>query len=497
MPTGVAVEKESGMSRRIPWILMLLGLIVVPAHAQQPLPEQAAEALARATRFFRGEVSVQGSYLWTYSEDLKTRRGEGDATATQGWVQPPGTPAVGLAYLKAHAATGERLYLDAAVEVAHALARTQLASGGWDYRIEFDPEMAKQWHYRGDWEKGDRDRGQRRNTSTFDDNNSQSALRLLMRVDSALQRKDPEVRRAVEYGLGKLLEAQYPNGAWPQRHNGEARDPAKYPVLKARYPESWPRSFPGASYQEFYTFNDNAIRDVIMVLLEAHRTYGDGKYLAAAKKGGDFILLAQMPEPQPTWAQQYNLQMEPAWARRFEPASVTGGESVGVIRTLLDLYLHSGDERYLKPIAPAVAWFKRSQLPDGRWARFYELRTNRPLYFTRQYELVYTDDDLPTHYSFQSSYGVPAVIEFHERVLRMERTEARKAYPLAFEPRPRRTAEQRRAAAQAMEPDVRAVITSLDERGRWVETGSIRSQTFNRNVERLAEYLAASKGKDL
>ena len=66
-----------------------------------------------------------------------------------------------------------------------------------------------------------------------------------------------------------------------------------------------------------YTLNDEAIPDTIVTLLEAAQHYGDSRYKAAAMKGGDFLLLAQMPEPQPAWAQQYNAQMQPAWARRF------------------------------------------------------------------------------------------------------------------------------------------------------------------------------------
>jgi hypothetical protein len=470
--------------------LSLLGLLLAaPAGAEKPLPEQAAAVLTAAVRFFRTEVAVQGSYLWSYSEDLKIRRGEAEATATQGWVQPPGTPAVGMAYLRAHEATGDGAYLEAARETAHALVRTQLASGGWDYRIEFDSEKRRQWHYRSDVERGDTERGRRRDTSTFDDDTSQSALRFLMRVDTALRRKDVEIRRAVQYGLAKIRAAQYPNGAWPQRTDGEARDPARVPVRRARYPAAWLRTHPGASYQAFYTFNDGAIRDLISTLIEAHRSYGRAEDLAAARKGGDFIRMAQMPEPQPVWAQQYSLQMEPDWARRFEPPSVVAAESAGVVRTLMDLYRYTGEEKYLQPIAPAVAWFRRSRLADGRWARFYELRTNRPLYFTRQYELVYTADDLPTHYSFQGEYGIPGAIAAWER-LAQDRRERRRAAVTA-----RRAESEERSAESigTLAPRVREIIAALDARGRWVEDGSIRSATFIRNVETLAAYLAKEK----
>lgn len=477
---------------RTRWLLLLVGAIVACGGPTASLdtPSRAREAFARAVTFYRNKVAVEGSYLWTYSEDLKVRRGEGEATATQGWVQPPGTPAVGMAYLRAYQATGDRSCLDAARETARALARTQLVSGGWDYRIEFDPERRKQWHYRSDLEAGDRDSGRRRRGSVYDDNTTQSALRLLLRVDAALGRSDGEIRRAREYGLDQLLAAQYPNGAWPQYWTGEPHDPARYPVLKARFPENWPREWPRGNYHTFYTLNDHVLRDIVSVLLEAHRTLGDARFLAAARRAGGFVRLAQLPEPQPVWAQQYNFQMEPAWARRFEPPAATAGESVGVIHLLIDLYLATGDEAFLEPIPPALAWYERSRLPDGQWARFYELRTNRPLFFTRQYQLVYTDDDLPTHYSFKGEYGVRAMRERYERLTRdgRERT-------LAAQQR-RRTPEECRRAARELEPRVLEVVAALDDRGRWIERGLIRSDTFCRNLDLLSDYLALSAGNE-
>ena len=85
--------------------------------------------MARAAAFFRDEVAVQGSYGWRYSADLAYRRGEDLMTPSQGWVQPPGTPAIGLALLQAHAATGDRAFLEGAAEAARALAKTQLEFG--------------------------------------------------------------------------------------------------------------------------------------------------------------------------------------------------------------------------------------------------------------------------------------------------------------------------------------------------------------------------------
>ena len=463
---------------------------IATTHAAGPSVQEAGEALSSAVSYFRDHVAVNGSYLWSYSADLTDRRGEGDATDTQGWVQPPGTPAVGLAYLCAYEATDDDTYLEAAAEVVQALSQTQLATGGWDYRIEYDPENRKRWHYRSDVEAGDTERGKRRATSTYDDNNTQSALTFLMQADQSSGGTLDEARRALDYGLTNLLAAQYPNGAWPQRYAGESRSEDEFPVVKARYPETWEREYPKLDYRGYYTFNDNTIRDVIRVLLDAHRQYGNDEYLAAAKRGGDFILLAQMPDPQPVWAQQYNMRMEPSWARKFEPASVTGGESVGAIRTLIELYLYTGDEKYVAAVPPALEWFRGSTIGEGRWARFYELRTDRPLYFTKEYELVYTDDDMPTHYSFQSSYGVASVTAYADRVV----DEGREAVNEAAAKE--RTPEQKATRAESRAPEVRGVIDALDVEGRWVENGRIDVRTFNRNVGRLAEYIGLLSDAD-
>jgi len=204
---------------------------VAGARAAESTPEQARAALSKATAYLRS-ISTEGGYLWWYSEDLKQRRGEETATATQVWVQPPGTPSVGEAFLRAYRATKDSQYLRAARDAGLALARGQLQSGGWDYLIEFDPEQAKKWYRRTDAGRvPEAEAARRKKVSTFDDDNSQSALRFLMElVDTGGggdEAETAETRRAMEYGLAKMLEAQYPNGAWPQRWDGKPRDPPR------------------------------------------------------------------------------------------------------------------------------------------------------------------------------------------------------------------------------------------------------------------------------
>ncbi|MCP4612617.1 MAG: hypothetical protein GY845_28290 [Planctomycetes bacterium] len=469
--------------------IVIMGLLPLSINAAETeLKDKCTKAMHRATDFFRTQISTEGGYLWRYSEDLSRREGEGTATDTMVWVQPPGTPSVGMVYLRAYEATGDLYYLDAARDVAYALVKGQLRSGGWDYRIEFEPKRRQRYAYRTEpYKKGVR------NVSTLDDNNTQSAVRLLMRVDQALDFKDEKIHEAVEFALSTLLKVQYPNGAWPQRFSN-APDPAKFPVKKASYPDWWSWTFPQRDYKSFYTFNDNTIADTIATMLEAFDIYNDAKYQAAAEKAGDFILLAQMPEPQPAWAQQYNAEMRPAWARKFEPPAVTGGESQGVMRTLLELYRATGKKKYLEPLPRAMEYLRRSRLSDGRLARFYELKTNKPLYFTREdYKLTYSDADMPTHYSFKTYYGVESIAQEYERLRAMDPVELKKPKKMS---RPR--------LSRNLEDQTKSIINRLDEQGRWVENGRMRDdeqdapssrvidcRTFISNVNTLSTYLSA------
>jgi PelA/Pel-15E family pectate lyase len=475
-------------------LIVLAGSLLVfgshPASAAPPTREEAAAALNRAVAFFRSEVSVEGTYVWRYSDDLALCEGEGKATRTTAWVQSPGTPAVGEALLAAYERTKEPHLLDAAVAAAHGLVKGQLASGGWDYRIEFEPEARKRYAYRVDGSPDSKPR----NVTTLDDDNTQSALRFLMHVDRTLAGQDAKIREAVKFALESLAAAQYPNGAWPQRFSGPPKA-ENHPVRKAAYPDSFLREWPNVNYTGYYTLNDNSLATTISTLFEAAEIYGERRYADAARRGGDFLNLAQMPDPQPAWAQQYDAQMHPSWARKFEPPSVTGGESQGAIRILMDVYRQTGDAKYLEPIPRALDYLEKSTLPGGRLARFYELKTNRPLYFTKQYELVYTDDDLPTHYAFVVTSSVAR--------LRRDFEKLRATDPEKLKPAPKPPTYE---LSDDLAAAVRRAIDALDSRGAWVEEGRLReadpdrrvtriitAQTFIRNLDTLSRFLAAAK----
>lgn len=469
------------------WRVALAAVVCSLGRAEAgeaPVAVRATDALARATDYLVA-IATEGGYLWRYSEDLTERQGEGEATATQIWVQPPGTPAVGMAFLKAYEATGDQRHLDAAFAAARALVRGQLDSGGWDYKVEFDPRQRNRWAYRSDPTPKEEDQSARRNTTTYDDDNTQSALRFLLAFLEVATNRPPEqlapVREALDYGLGKMIEAQYPNGAWPQRWDGAPHDPERHRPRAARIPDEWPRRWERTDYGEYYTLNDRAQLDCIDTLREAYRRLGERRYLDAARRGGEFLIRAQLPEPQPAWAQQYNFNMEPAWARAFEPPAISASESAATMRTLVDLYVDTGDANYLTPIPPFLDWLRRSALGPNRWARLYELGSNRPIYGDRDglihYTLAEISEERQSGYAWQGRFEIPEAIAYYEAVLAGKR------------PAPPTGLDREPAGPAPSASQVIRILEQQDDQGRWLRNGWIEMRQFIANMNLLCAYL--------
>lgn len=375
-------------------LVTLVASAMLPLHAA-PNREEVVASMKRATGAFVEKASVEGGFVYYVTLDGR-RLGEGEATATEIWVQPPGTPAVGEAFLDAYEATGDGSFLEAALKAGKALAYGQLESGGWRNSIDFDPAGPRIDQYRNGKGKG-------KNFSTLDDNITQSALGYLMRLDSLSKGSDPDIRAAIDHALPRLLAAQFENGGFPQGWTGPVAD---RPVVKASFPEyDWRTEGRIKEYWNEYTLNDGMALTMTETLLRAHRLAGRAEALDALKHFGDFLLLAQLPDPQPAWAQQYGPDMHPIWARAFEPPAVSGRESEDAMLALLRIAEVTGDEKFLAPIVPAVKYLESSLLPDGQLARYYEIGTNQPLYMQRNgkgYELTNDDSNLPDHYGWKN-----------------------------------------------------------------------------------------------
>lgn len=475
---------------RIQAFRLLISSLVLPLIAPAATPAEVTAAMIQAVRFYHSNAATHGGYVYRYSADFKLREAEGIPGPDTIWIQPPGTPAVGMAMLDAYEATKDATCLQAAIDAARCLARTQLESGGWDYSGHFDAANRAKKRYRRDangnliprpqtatreagwhhWRRQDK-----KNYSTFDDDVSQAATRLLVRVDHALDGKDAEIREAADFALQTILLTQYPAGGWSANFDEHPTAPPpaeKYPVKPGNYPADWPRQWP-KDFSGCYVLNDNTHATLMETLLLAWQLRGDNRCLEAAKRAGDFLLLAQMPDPQPAWAQQYNAEMQPVWSRQFEPTAISGRESQSAMWALLKLSAATGDTQYLPPVAKAISYLRTVLLPGNQLARFYELHTNQPLYFERGpdgkgFELTYSDKKASSNYGWVWDSELDALQAIGSRLARGETV----VFP---------SAEKERWSTPPTDADIATILKEQASNGSWPVTDAERGWMRNQN----------------
>ena len=338
------------------FVLSILFLSVSHADTHEQLVQRALDTLNRAVTYFYS-INTHGGYVYYITPDLSQRWGESPADAFTIEVQPPGTPAVGQTFLRAYEVTGNTQALQAATDAAFALIRGQNELSGWEHTIRFNRP--------------------KRNRVSFDDNQTQSVIRFLMALDQHIDHDS--LTMAINKALDMMLTSQLDHGGWPH----------VYPTQN--------------NYHDYATFNDRGINDCIDVMMDAFRFYKKDAYKKSLAKAGRFLVISQLPPPQPGWAQQYNEFLQPAWARSFEPPSVCTLVTVNNINTLIDLYLFTSQNHYLEPIPDALRWLDAVRLENGKWPRFVELTTNEPLYYDRGRIRVNSVDEL--HIERRTGYG--------------------------------------------------------------------------------------------
>ncbi len=468
--------------------LCLLLIFSAGVSEENPDPHLVESEIVRAVETMRSDFSSGGGYASTWTLSPFSASSEHRTSATVISIQPPGTTTLGRTFLRIYRITGNPVALEAAKEVADCLSRCQLSSGGWHGDFDPAPEYASRFHFRRQDLSGDNDPGRRRHRSTLDDNKTQSALLFLLdwfTTDDIPRNESAE--EALNFGLEALLSAQYRNGGWPQQFDGSTRK--EQGPQEATIPKEWPREWPDESYYALVTLNDGNLFQVLKVLLRAEEWQKDGKYLASARELGEFLLRAQLPEPQPGWAQQYNERMEPAWARKFEPPAVSSIESYSALETLYELWITTGDTRYRDAIYPALGWLETSVLETGSWARFYELGTNRPIYTEADtYKLTYDSSNLPTHYGFLIDP------KFGNKLSRIRETlESTREEILQARNRQRSPSSWAKKQSE-LAPRVRIILNQEEKSGIWSEMGKASAKVWGKNLETLCDYLEAAAG---
>src|SRR5687768_5813166 len=270
--------------------------------------------------------------------------------------------------------------------------------------------------------------------STIDNNGTTMPMQFLALVAHATG--ETRYRAAFTRGFDYLLAAQYPNGGWPQF----------FPLRQGYYTR--------------ITFNDNAMVNVLTVLRDG--ATGKAPYVfvdeprrtkarAAVSRGIDIILKTQVKQngTLTAWCAQHDEKtLAPAWARAYEPPSLSGSESVGIVRFLMEIEKPSPE--VAAAIEGAVAWLKSVAIPglryetftgaDGQrdrrvvadpsagplWARFYEIGTNRPIFLGRdsvvRYALSEIERERRNGYAYYGTWAAtlldrdfPRWREKHER----------------------------------------------------------------------------------
>ncbi len=239
---------------------------------------------------------------------------------------------------------------------------------------DFDPTQS--WHYVG----------------TLDNDATTHEIRFLAKVATRLGQGAAArpYRASAERGVRYLLNAQYPNGGWPQ---------------------VWPLE---GGYHDAITLNDNAMAQVLGLLTEVADGKGDFAFMpaatrsdarAAAARGVACILAMQVVRDgrRTGWGQQHDaLTLAITSARNYEPAALAAPESAAVLRYLMGLPRR--DPAVETATGAAADWLRASAIHGqawrdandglGRrliadpaappvWARFYSVDGNQPLFGDR------------------------------------------------------------------------------------------------------------------
>lgn len=229
--------------------------------------------------------------------------------------------------------------------------------------------------------------------ATYDNHATSREVRYLVQAYKRTQNK--HYLAAAEKGIRYILNGQYKtNGGWPQF----------YPVRKG--------------YPSHITYNDDAITNNLIILQDVVNKTNNMEVVNAAliapcqqaiDRGIRCILATQVKvNGQLTaWCAQHDtLMLKPANARAFELASLSGSESVGIVRFLMRQKDPSPEIR--QAIISAMNWFETSKIAGHKfatvegpayengkdkalvadassalWARFYEIGTNKPFFCGR------------------------------------------------------------------------------------------------------------------
>lgn len=326
--------------------------------------------------------TLPGERVHPHTAPLKFAERVGSPVGLANWdllaVRSPGTPTAILTLLAGYRLTGDDRYRATAVRAGDLLVAIQMRSGGWFSEMPVRGAGPAWWF---SWSVL---------RTAIDDDVTPGAIRALVALWEVTG--DARHRAAAERGLAFLLDRQLAAGAWPL-------------VARPRWKQWIYRDF-----EDRPTLNDGATTQTIVTLLAAAHVLDRPDLVAAARRGGDWIVRAQHAPPQAGWAQQYDEAGAPVPARRYERVALASWETRHALTALVVLADTTGDVAYCGPVTAAVRWLEQSPIAPGCWARFYELGSNRPLYFNERREAVGSPTEAHQPYDWSGDFGIPDLL---------------------------------------------------------------------------------------
>lgn len=324
---------------------------------------------------------------------LKGRDGWNPKTATDKWLEttPPDWRLVSWANIFKQKPLWYQT--DEAARIADQVVFYQKENGGWEKNIDMalmltHSEKAALTARRSDISQ-----------TTIDNDATYSQLSYLGRIITASLLKPtppnnfPKYKEAFNKGVDYLISSQYANGGFPQ-----------YYPLKT-------------GYYSHITFNDDATIGVLRLLRDIARKENDFKFVDEERRAKSekavaaavpliLNLQVEVSGRKAVWAAQYDENtLKPAAARAFEPVSLTAGESVGIVRFLMQ---EKPTPEITAAVESALRWFEANKLSGIRWerkngenvvvkdksappiwARFYQIETMKPIFIGRDGVIKY------------------------------------------------------------------------------------------------------------
>ncbi|MCX6236082.1 MAG: pectate lyase [Bacteroidia bacterium] len=241
--------------------------------------------------------------------------------------------------------------------------------------------------------------------TTFDNSTTYTHIEYLTQVYTLTHIE--KYKEACLKGISFVISAQFPNGGWPQY----------FPLED--------------NYSRRITYNDGAYIGIMKMLKKIVDNNPDYSFIGnevrgnvklAFEKGMNCIIKTQIVDKGKltAWCQQHNeINLQPAWARAFEPPSICNGESSDIVLFLMKI--DHPDARIIKSIQSAVKWFDDSKIYHTKvnivpappeksqwkttyydrvvvtdslappiWTRYYELGTEKPLFCDRNNKFLFS-----------------------------------------------------------------------------------------------------------